>query len=116
MTRKEFVKFTESGKSSKMKSCVVADVSVCDPSFAQTGRQMITNPLPIEYRMKYPAGTPLDKDNPMHFNEFDKLYPDTFKAIREANNITETTKSALSHLQEKAKKKPDPKPEPTPKN
>lgn len=106
MTRKEFVKFTESGKSAKLKSCVVADVSVCDPTFAQTGRQLLTNPLPIEYRMKYPAGTPLDKDNPMNFNEFDKLYPDTFKAIREANNVTETTKKALSKLQESTKKIP----------
>ena len=114
MTRQEFIKFTQCGKNSKPKNTVVSDASVTDPSFAQTGRQMLTNPLPIEYRMKYPAGVPLNKENPMHFNEFDKLYPDTFKAIREANNVTETTKSTLSKLQEKGKKKPDPKPELTP--
>ena len=112
MTRQEFVKFTETGKNKKIKTCVVADVSLCDPSFAQTGRQILTNPLPIEYRMKYPAGVPLNKENPMHFNEFDKLYPDTFKAIREANNVTETTKKTLSKIQESTKKKPDPTPNP----
>ena len=112
MTRQEFVKFIETGKSKIMKVCVVADVSVCDPSFAQTGRQMLTNPLPIEYRMKYPAGAPLNKDNPLEFNEFDKLYPDTFKAIREANNVTETTKKALSVIHESTKKKPEPNPNP----
>lgn len=111
MTRQEFVRFSECGKNAKPKKCVVTDVSVCDPSFAQTGRQILTSPLPIEYRMKYPAGVPLNKENPMQFNEFDKLYPDTFKAIREANNVTETTKRNLSKLQESAKKKPEPTPQ-----
>ena len=112
MTRKEFVKFTETGKNAKIKTCVITDVSVCDPSFAQTGRQILTNPLPIEYRMKYPAGVPLNKENPMHFNEYDKLYPDTFKAIRDAYSVTETTKKTLSKIQESTKKKPDPTPNP----
>lgn len=99
MTRKEFVKFTETGKHVKNKTCVTMDKSVTDPSFAQTGRQLLTNPLPIEYRMKYMPGTPLNKENPMHFNEYDKMYPDTFKAIREAESITKQTKDNLDKLE-----------------
>ena len=110
MTRKEFVRFTETGKNQRPKKCVVADKSVTDPSFAQTGRQLLTNPLPIEYRMKYPAGVPLNKENPLQFNEFDKLYPDTFKAIREANSVTDKTKKALNKIQESAKKPEPPQP------
>ena len=53
MTRKEFIKFSETGKSAKPKQVVVNDISVTDPTFAQTGRQMLTNPLAIEYRIKY---------------------------------------------------------------
>lgn len=104
MTRKEFIKFSETGKSAKPKQVVVNDNSVTDPTFAQTGRQMLTNPLAIEYRMKYPEGTPLNKENPMAFNEFDKIYPDTFKAIREANSLTDKTTKQLKELQNKKTK------------
>lgn len=112
MTRKEFVKFAETRKHVKNKKSVVIDKSVTDPTFAQSGRQMITNPLPIEYRMKYPAGVPLNPDNPMHFNEFDKLYPDTFKAIREANAASVSATKNLGKLQDQTKKKPTPTPNP----
>lgn len=105
MTRKEYVKFVESGKG-KLKKPVVSDKSVADPTFAQTGRQMLTNPLNIEYRMKYPQGTPLDKDNPMKFNEYDKLYPDNFKAIREAQKVVITTEKQLRDASQQIGKKP----------
>lgn len=103
MTRKEYVKFVESGKG-KLKKPVVSDKSVADPTFAQTGRQILTNPLNIEYRMKYPQGTPLDKDNPMKFNEYDKLYPDNFKAIREAQSVVTITESKLRDVSQQINK------------
>lgn len=104
MKRSEFVKFIQNGKTTHAKECVLKDKSVTDPSFAQTGRQMLTNPLPIEYRMKYPDGTPLNKENPMDFNEFDKLYPDHFKAVREAQSVTKETQKTLKKVQEEHKK------------
>ena len=100
MTRKEYIKYVQSKKLNKPKQCVVKDKSVTDPSFAQTGRQMLTNPLPIEYRMKYPAGVPLDKENPLNFKEYDKLYPDTFKAIRDAKDVTAQTETKLGEIQQ----------------
>lgn len=111
MTRKEFIQFVQIGRLNKPKKMLISGRSVTDPSFARNGRQLIFQPLNIEYRMKYPAGVPLDKDNPMQFKEFDKLYPDTFKAIREANAVTESTKKSLSEIQEGLKKKPDPTPQ-----
>ena len=95
MTRKQFVNYTQTRKGLTLKKCVVKDLSITDPTFAQSGRQMLTNPLNIEYRMKYPAGTPLNKNNPMRFNEYDKLYPDNFKAIREAQSVVSSTESKL---------------------
>lgn len=106
MTRKEFRRFISTSKSSSPKKMLVTGESVTDPTFAQTGRQMITNPLPIECRMKYPQGVPLDKDNPHNFKEYDKLYPDSFKAMREAKQDVDTTKSKLNEIEKKNKPQP----------
>ena len=100
MTRKEFVKFTQTGQS-KGKKSMITGKSVTDPTFARTGRQLIFNPLYIEYRMKYPDGVPLDKDNPHDFKEYDKLYPDTFKAIQQAKSEVKTTKKKLDEFTKK---------------
>ena len=100
MTRKEFLEFTLTRKSNGKQSMHVGE-SVTDPTFARTGRQMIFQPLNIEYRMKYPAGVPLDKDNPMNIAEFDKLYPDQFKAIRAAKEHVSSTGKKMDVLQQK---------------
>lgn len=102
MKRNEYVKFTQTGKS-KGKKPLISGKSICDPSFARTGRQLIFQPLNIEYRMKYPEGNPLNPENPMQFNEFDKIYPDQFKAMREAKAQVSTTKTKLKEVQKKAK-------------
>lgn len=106
MTRKEFRGFISTNKSANLKKTLVTGESVTDPTFAQTGRQMITAPLPIECRMKYPQGVPLDKDNPHNFKEYDKLYPDSFKAMREAKQDVDTTKSKLNEIEKKNKPQP----------
>lgn len=98
MTRSEFVNYNQSKKSNHLKDVVVTDESVTDPTFARTGRQLIFSPLNVEYRMKYPAGTPLDKDNPHFFHEYDKINPDTFKAVREARECVNNTKTKLNEL------------------
>lgn len=102
MKRNEYVKFTQTGQS-KGKKPLITGKSMTDPTFARTGRQMIFQPLNIEYRMKYPEGVPLDKENPLQFREFDKLYPDQFKAIREAKSHVDTTKETLDKLQKQHK-------------
>lgn len=105
MKREEFKQFLVNHKTNHAKECVVSDKSFTDPSFAQTGRAQIFNPLPINYRLSYSDGVPLNKENPMQFNEFDKLYPDKFKAIEEAKSSVNTTKKQLTKIEEELKTK-----------
>lgn len=107
MKRKDFKKFLVHHRTNHIKTCVVPDKSVTDPSFAQSGRQQIFNPLPINYRVTYADGVPLNKENPMQFNEFDKLYPDRFKAVEQAKAQVDTTKTHLTKIKEHLNKKPD---------
>lgn len=110
MKRSEYIRFCQSGKS-KGKKALISGKSVTDPTFARTGRQMIFQPLNIEYRMKYPDGVPLDKENPLQFKEYDKLYPDTFTAMRDANADVKDTKSKLNKMKEDLNK-PQPQTQP----
>ena len=103
MKREEFKNFLVNHKTNHAKECVVQDKSVTDPSFAQSGRAQIFNPLPINYRVTYAEGVPLNKENPMHFNEFDKLYPDKFKATEQAKKSVDTTKKQLKKIEEQNK-------------
>ena len=113
MKREEFKKFLQEHKTNHAKECVVTDKSVTDPSFAQSGRAQIFNPLPINYRVTYTDGVPLNPDNPMQFNEYDKLYPDKFKATEQAKKSVDTTKKQLKKIEEQTKAKPqDPNPNP----
>lgn len=95
MTRTEYIHFTQTGKS-KGKKPLITGKSVTDPTFARTGRQMIFQPLNIEYRMKYPDGVKLDKEHPHDIKEYDKIYPDIFDAIRQANADIHDTKHKLN--------------------
>lgn len=103
MNKSDFKNFIKTGRSNHVKKPLESGPSLVDPTFARTGRQMIFNPLPIEYKMKYPDGAPLNKEDPFKFNEFDKLYPDTFKAMREANSCVADTKNKLTKLQQQTK-------------
>lgn len=117
MKRKDFVKFIQDGKTNHSKECVVKDKSVTDPSFAQSGRAQIFNPLPINYRVSYTDGVPLNKDNPMQFNEFDKMYPDKFIATEQARKSVKTIKEQFNKIDEQTKPKPQPQdPNPNPNN
>lgn len=115
MKRNEYIRFVQSKKSNG-KKVLSTGKSVTDPTFARTGRQLIFQPLPIEYRMKYPDGVALDKDNPHNIKEYDKIYPDTFDAIRQANADIKNTKKNLNEIKRKYEdsKKPKPQPEPQP--
>lgn len=109
MTRKEFVKFTQTRKS-KGKQPLITGKSITDPTFARTGRQMIFDPLNIEYRMKYPDGNPLNPDNPHDFKEYDKLYPDQFIAMRQAKQEVKDTKTKLNKMKQEPKQEPKQQP------
>lgn len=104
MNREQFRKFQQSGNTNHLKDVVVVDESMCDPTFARTGRQLIFDPLNVEYRMKYPQGVPLNPDNPYKFKEYDKIFPDTFKAIREANSDLVNAESNLKKIGKKVDK------------
>lgn len=99
MKRSEFVKFCQTKNTNHIRDKVLVSHIMVDPSFARTGRQMIFDPLPIDYRMQYNAGVPLNKDNPFAFKEFDKLYPDNFAAMQEARTQIDDTKQNLDKIQ-----------------
>lgn len=111
MKREHFVKLAMRGSSPNGKKILKSGRSVTDPTFARSGRQLIFQPLAIEYRMKYPAGVPLDKDNPYNIREYDKIYPDTFKAIAAANADVNDTKSKLNKFKEQQNRKPQQEPQ-----
>ena len=99
MTREEYIRYCQS-KSSKSKRKTHPMASVTDPIFAQTGRQMIETPLPINYRAQYQAGAPLDKDNPLQVAEYDKMYGDTFESMKQAKQQVATTKQQVQRAHE----------------
>ena len=100
MTRSEYIKYCQSKKTFGSKRKTHPMSSVTDPTFAQTGRQMIESPLPINYRAQYQAGAPLDKDNPLHVAEYDKMYGDTFEAMKQAKQQVTTTKEKVQKAHE----------------
>ena len=109
MTRSEYTKYCQSKKtlSSKRKTHPMA--SVTDPTFAQTGRQMIESPLSINYRVQYQAGSPLDKENPLQVAEFDKMYGDTFEAMKQAKQQVTKTKENVQKAHEHYKQQQETK-------
>lgn len=104
MNRQQFKQFV-SKKYDHYKQPLKQGSSITDPSFARTGRQLIFQPLPIEYRMKYPDGNLLDKENPHNIKEYDKIYPDQFLAMQQARNDIQTTKTKLNEIDKHIKQK-----------
>lgn len=98
MTRKEYIKYCQTHKHNGNKKTTTPMQSVTDPTFAQTGRQMIENPLNVNYRVQYAQGAPLDKDNPYHVNSFDNMYGDKFQSMKEAKQHIEKTKGNVQKI------------------
>lgn len=103
MTRNQFSDFISQGnRINNPATAPVLKTSVTDPSYFQTGRQMLTNPLPIQPRVSYFQGAPLNKQDVLNMKEYDKMYPDRFKASMQAQVDIETTKEGLKKMQDKA--------------
>ena len=100
MKKSQFRKLVK-GTYSKRKKAVPTGYSVTDPTFARTGRQLIFQPLPIDYRISYTQGAPLNPDNPYNFPEFDKMYVDILKAQDEALRTINNTKNQLNDIKQK---------------
>lgn len=103
MKRNQFCNFITQGNKRNHVLAVnnVVGESVTDPSYAQSGRQMIANPLPIQPRVQYSSAAPLNKENPFEVKEYDKLYPDKFKASKQAQEDINAAKNGLDKIQEK---------------
>lgn len=77
--------------------------SVTDPSFAQTGRQIVFNPLPYTPRPIYSQGVPADQ-----MQAFDGMYKDKFEAFQAAKEFSETQKQDLKKkIDEHSKQTPE---------
>ena len=61
--------------------------SVTDPSFAQSGRDLVFNPKPYDTKPIYSSGVPADK-----MQAFDGMYKDKFEAFQAAKEFQSKTK------------------------
>lgn len=101
MNREQFSSFiTKGNRINNPATAPVVKESVTDPSYFQTGRQMLVNPLPIQPRVSYYQGAPLSNDNPMQINEYDKMYGDRFKAVNEAKDAVDNAKTNLKKIED----------------
>ena len=79
--------------------------SVADPSMAQSGRDLVFNPKPINYnRCDYYKGVPADQ-----IQSFDQMYAqkiDVFQAAKEHSDKTKKHLDTLQKKYEESQKKP----------
>lgn len=102
MNKLEFRQFIGSNKH-KQKSCEVNNMpSVTDPRYAQSGRDILMNPIPYEQKPIYSNGIPLNE-----MQSFDGMYKDKFEAFQQAKDFSETNtkdiKEKLSKIEEEKK-------------
>lgn len=82
MKKSEYVKYLQ-GNIKPPKKCEVNLMpSCCDPSFAQSGRDMVFNPKNYECKPIYSNGVPLDQMQP-----FDGMYKDKHIAFQAAKEV-----------------------------
>ena len=91
MTRQEFIQYQMTGKMPVHTTEHNTQPSIADPIYAQSVREMLTNPLPIMPRpFNYGQGVTADKMQP-----FDKMYADKFAAFQSAKDFSFKTKKEL---------------------
>ena len=64
--------------------------SVTDPTFAQSGRELVFNPLPYETKQIYSNGIPLEQMQP-----FDAMYADKFDSFEQARQFSESNRKDI---------------------
>ncbi len=104
MKKSDYIKMLQGVKPTMHKVQENHMLSVTDPSYAQTGRQIITNPLPYETKPIYANGVPLKDMQP-----FDGMYVDKHTAFQSAKEFSENQskdiKDKLTKIEEEKKKK-----------
>ena len=106
MTRQEYLNQCKSRSSVRVYRKNVLP-SVTDPSMAQSGRDLLFNPKPINYdRCDYYKGLPVDQ-----MRSFDQMYAQKMDVFNDAKELSTTTKKQLDKLEkeyEKSKNQPAP--------
>ena len=101
MKRIEYIDYCMSRKSMRSNEKNVI-ASVTDPTQAQSGRDMVFNPKPINYnRVTYTQGVPA-----ADMKSFDRMYPDKFESHREAQQLTSEVIDKVSKLPKEPRQEP----------
>lgn len=100
MKKSDFRKMLQGVRTPSRKSEVITVQSVTDPSFAQSGRELVFNPLGYETKAIYANGVALDNMQP-----FDGMYVDKHAAFQSAKELDaqqhEHAKKSLKEHKEK---------------
>lgn len=84
MTKQEYIKMLQGKKMPMRQPEKITVPTVTDPSFAQSGRDMIFNPIGYETKPIYANGVPLDQMQP-----FDRMYADKHEAFQSAKELND---------------------------
>lgn len=96
MKKEDFRKMLQGGKMPPRKCEVVTVDSVTDPSFAQSVRENIVNPLPYEPKKIYANGVALSDMQP-----FDGMYKDKHDAFQFAKELDAKEHAKVKEWKEK---------------
>lgn len=96
MNKSQFRKFVSTSEHQARQVVINHLPSVTDPTFARTGRQMATDPLPIEYKPIYRNGVTID-----HMQAFDKMYVDKISGFNSAKEFNDQTLKDLKDAKTK---------------
>ena len=108
MTKQEYRDFIATGKH-KPKTCEsLTEHSVTDPTYAQSGREILFNPLPYDMKPIYHNGVPLDQMQP-----FDRMYVDKHEAFQSAKELDTEQKNKVRQFKQKQNENSKPANEPT---
>lgn len=109
MKKSDYVKMLQGCKPTMHKKQENNMPSVTDPSYAQSGRDLLFNPKPYEMKQIYADGVPLKDMQP-----FDAMYVDRFQAFQQAKEFSETQlkdiKDKLAKIEQDKKNNDNPQP------
>ena len=105
MRKKDYRKMLQGARMPARKSEIITVQSVTDPTFAQSGRELIFNPLGYETKPIYANGVALNDMQP-----FDGMYVDKHQAFQYAKELDQQqhdhAKKSLKEHEEKQNNKP----------
>lgn len=90
MKKKDFRRCTSGAVMARRKFERAVLGSVTDPTYAQSGRDLVLNPMPYEMKDIYQSGIPLKDMQP-----FDGMYKDKHDAFQAAKEYSESQKKDI---------------------